>query len=200
MYTFDTSSISSNLLALGEKRRIAFGVFLLERAFPGFLQFQIDTGYAGGGELRAALAQVWYAIEMGALRLSPFVTPSDCDSLMPNSESCASPYTSAAIDAISIAFNLLSYLECGDLDLLLKAAGLRRDTIDLFIQNNTDISPLENDFEKKMVAHPLMQEELRFIHDDLVFLMGVPENNQAILVAALERVSRLGYGKLRLKI
>ena len=200
MYIFDTSSISSSLLALGENRRMAFGVFLLERAMPEFFQFQVDTGRAGGGKLRAALAQVWCTIEGVAPQHSPFVTASDCDYLAPDSESSTSPYTSAAIDAVNIACSLLSYLEHGDLKFLLEAAESRRDTVDLFIQNNTDIDPIENDFEKKLITHALMQEELRFMHDDLAFLAGVPEQNRAILVAALERVARLGYGKLRLKL
>lgn len=177
-----------------------FGVFLLERALPEFLQFQIDTGGAGGAELRAALAQAWYAIETGAPRLSPFVTASDCDSLMPDSESSESLYTSAAIDAVNVAYYLLSYLECGDLDFLLKASESRRDTIDLFIQNNTDLSTLENGFEERITTHPLMQDELRFMHDDLAFLLDAPKPNRSILVEALERVVRLGYGNLRLKL
>ncbi len=56
-YVFNQSLLADQIEELGGAKRFAFGVFLLERALPGFFQFQIDSGYLGGGELRAALAQ-----------------------------------------------------------------------------------------------------------------------------------------------
>ena len=69
--------------------------------------------------MRAALAQCWAALEKrpgGALNS---VSVSECERAMPDSEArYASDYTSAAIDAVDIACNLLIYIGSGEIDLI----------------------------------------------------------------------------------
>lgn len=194
-YIFDAGSIARDLIGLDDSRCLAFGIFLFERALPAFFQFQIDTNYAGGGELRAALAQCWYVLEHGSLPNKSFITAETCEGVMPDSEDHLSPYTSSAIDAVNIACNLLSYIEKRDLHFILDAAESRRDTLDLFIQREVS---KDEELETAIANHPLMQEELCFMYNDIAFLSGL-NRNTTIFAAALKRVTELAYRELRLR-
>src|SRR5699024_6616551 len=156
----------SNLQCLDDDRRLAFGVCLFERSLPGFFQFQIDTGSVGGGELRTALAQCWSVLETG-FDAPALVSAAACELVMPDSEGHTSVYTSAAIDAVNIACCMLDFLALRQLDPLMEAVQSRQDTLDLFIQNSTNLDPTSRNLEERIASHPLMQEELGFLHDDI---------------------------------
>ena len=200
MYSFDPSTIRARLEELDETKRIAFGIFLLERALPAFFQFQIDSGSLGGAELRAALAQGWHALEVDSRHGAKFVTVEACEKVLPDSENHTSIYTSAAIDAANIACCLLSYLDSGDVSNLMEAVQARWDTLYLFILNGTDIDPTIDGFQKDILRHALMQEELHFLHDDIDCLRAISGDGPVVLVAAIERVNQLDYHQLRLKL
>jgi uncharacterized protein YjaG (DUF416 family) len=168
LHSVDLNPLFAELKALDAVRRLAFGVCLIERALPAFFQFQLDTGFPGGGVLRAALAQAWTALETGTASPS-YVTVEMCEAVLPDSEDHTSAFTSAAIDTVSIACCVLTFMETGDVHQLVEAIEARRDTIDLFIQNY-DLDPADPNFEAAITAHPLMQAELKFLHDDLAFL------------------------------
>lgn len=199
-YRFEPDTILASLHKLSHGKRVAFGVFVLERALPPFFQFQIETGWQGGAELRAALAQGWYVLEMGSLPSRSFTTVAACERLMPNSEVFASAYTSGAIDAVEVTCNFLSFLEHGEARLLIEMVRSQIDTIDLFIQNNTRLEASDSDFESQIVAHPLMQDELRLISDDIAFLDSIGDENSKTFSRVLDRVCHLGYRDLRLQL
>jgi uncharacterized protein YjaG (DUF416 family) len=192
-YTFDLPAIKASLQNLDEIHQVAFGVLLLERALPDYFQFQIDTGSRGGAALRAASAQCWTVLEEGRRQGARFISVDACERSMPDSEDHASPYTSAAIDAVNIACCLLDYLESGNLSVLMEAAEARWDTYYLFILNGTNID------SEDVLNHPLMQEELRFLHEDIAFLQSSSSSMLPFHIAVLDRVSRLNYRALRLK-
>ncbi|RDS81981.1 DUF416 family protein [Dyella psychrodurans] len=200
MYSFVPSVIHAHLKELDETRRIAFGVFLLERALPSYFQFQADSGGLGGAELRAALAQCWAALEAGSRDGAKFVTVEACEEVLPDSENYTSIYTSAAIDAANIACCLLSYLDSGDLSNLMEAVQARWDTLYLFILNGTGIDPAVDGFQQDILHHHLMQEELRLLHDDIAYLQAISGEGPVVLIAAIERVNQLDYRRLRLKL
>jgi uncharacterized protein YjaG (DUF416 family) len=199
-YMISPSSIYSHLETFDGAKRLAFGIFLLERSLPEFYQFQIDSGCSGGAELRAALAQCWSALENDSLQGEEFTSADACEKFLPDSEEHTSTYTSAAIDAVDITCTLLTYLEKGDLDLLMDAIESRLNTLDLFIQNNTDLVSSEHGFEKKIVHHYLMQEELRFLHEDIALLQGIPNERPAVFAAAIQRISQFDYRPLHLRV
>ncbi|HEY4144744.1 DUF416 family protein [Pinirhizobacter sp.] len=198
--SFDFRNILTDLEVLDETGRLAFGVCLFERALSGFLQFQSETGSIGGGELRAALAQCWSTLETGVVPVNLFVSVAACEKVMPDSEDHSSAYTSAAIDAVNIACNLLTYIEQRDLVLVIESVQSRRDTLYLFIQNAMDLDPPDEGFEERMANHPLLKEELRLLHDDIAFLQAMQTQGLAAFVPTLDRVMRLDYRKLRLKL
>lgn len=189
--SFDLPTIQAELKGLDEIQRIAFGTLLLERALPSYFQFQIETGFSGGSLLWAASAQCWAALEARTRKVAPFVSVQACESALPDSEDYASPYTSAAIDTANIACCMLEYLEDGQLTSLIEAVQARGDTLYLFIVKDLD--------NEKVWAHPMMQEELRFMHDDIAFLRNM-SSSTTLHTAVLERVRQLDYQRLRLKL
>ena len=91
-YTLDLSAIKECLQKFDDVRQIAFGVFLLERALPGYFQFQLDAGSFGGAALRAASVQCWAALECGERQGAKFISVDECERSMPDSEDHTSPY------------------------------------------------------------------------------------------------------------
>ena len=197
-HSFDAIALQGNLQHLDDDRRLAFGVCLFERSLPGFFQFQIDTGSTGGGELRATLAQCWSVLETGFDGAPAFVSTAVCELVMPDSERHTSAYTSAAIDAVNIACCLLDFLAKRQLDPLIEAVRSRQDTLDLFIQNSTNLGPPGPSLEERIASHPLMQQELGFMHDDLALLRATVGTREAVWRATLNQVATREYDRLRL--
>lgn len=196
-HSFKSTTFLTGLKGLDDVRRLAFGVCVLERAISAFFQFQIDTGSAGGGEVRAALAQCWSALEKG-FQSPAFVSIEACGKTMPDSENYSSHYTSAAIDAVNIACCLLEFITQPDPNKIIEVVQSRRDTFDIYIQNVTDMDASDVSFEDQLDAHPLMQEELGFLHDDLAFFQAMYGPATRVWIETLDRVTTRDYRRLRL--
>src|ERR1700743_1994770 len=131
-YILTPDAMCPRLALLDRGRQIAFGIFMLERALPGLIQFQAESGWLGeGGRIRAALAQAWAALQSEDERYSRFVTAGACEDAAPDSESYSSAYVSAAIDTVELACNLLEFMTSGDLASLADGIRCRQDTIDI---------------------------------------------------------------------
>lgn len=199
MRIFKSSKITSDLIALDDQRRVAFGIMMLERAAAGYFQFQIETGSQGGAQLRAANAEAWSALERGAEQRCRFISVDECAEAAPDSEDYTSPYTSAAIDAVAIACCVLEFLNTSDVSKLVEAAESRRDTVYLFLINEAGIDPAAAGFEEVVERHPLVQAELKALDEDIAFLRALPAE-VSINAAVVERVIALYYGVMTLKL
>ncbi|TPG05346.1 DUF416 family protein [Rhodanobacter glycinis] len=197
-YTFNMEGVTSKLESFSESKRLAFGIFLLERSLPEFFQFQIDSDSVGGGELRAVLAQCWSALETGDRGWSDFVALDACEKIAPDSEEQSSRFTSAAIDAVDIACNMLEFLKVGEVQSLVDSVTARIDTVELFIQNNSTVGK-GTELEERVASHPLMQEELRLLNEDLDLLEACVDTRHAVFAVAVERTGQRDYWQLRLK-
>lgn len=165
---------------------------------PAFFQFQCDTGWVGGGVMRSAVARCWEVLKGSSAEVVGFVSVAECERAMPDSEGChASDYTSAAIDAVDIACNLLAFVENGDIELIVRSITAQCDTIDLFVQNNEALNgPAKVDCS----PHSLLKEELDLMQADLDFLRAIDVDETMLFAAVLMRVSALEYRTLRLKL
>ena len=172
-YKHNDEAIQAQLVLLPRWKVAAFGIFLLERAAPNFYRFQADTGAFGGGVIRGALANAWTFIESGNPKPCELVTEAACDFIAPDTEAYVSIYTSSALDAAGISSNLLSYIDGGPISLIVKAASLRRDSIDIFLQLIGDTNPASANFESTLSDHPKMQEELCFQDNDILFFNSI---------------------------
>jgi uncharacterized protein YjaG (DUF416 family) len=196
MHRFEREVLRRRLDALSSWAHLAFGVLLLERAVPNFFRFEAETEARGGAMLRGAQAKLWGLLE-GNNAAAPFVgiTAKACEFFAPDTELYSSPYTSSALDAISIACNVLDYADSERAELLVEAASLRRDSIDMFLQR---VDPSAVDFEMRLLTHPLMQEELGLQEADLAFLDKWQSKGEQAWSAVLGRSVDLGYSNLRM--
>ena len=196
MHTLEGINIEERLRSMEPAAQLAFGIFLLERAIPWFLRWQAEVNSSGGGDLRAALASCWARLEVSSNRKAAFVSVAECERLLPESEGSVSIYTSAAIDAVDIACNVLQFLDTGDLSLIVSSAASRRDTIDIYIQSSLGMDPSEPSFETDILSHPMMQAELKAMHSELAML-GSPDTTRiGVLQVALRYVTSERFQRL----
>jgi uncharacterized protein YjaG (DUF416 family) len=179
--------------------RLAFGILLLDRALPNFLCFAAETGAAGGAMLRGAQAKLWGLLE-GNNAEAPFfgITAKGCEIFAPDTELYGSLYTSSALDAVMIARNVLDFADLGRTELLVEAADLRIDSVDMFVQRTEQMDPAAADFEAQLLSHRLTQEELGFQDADLTFLVEWGRKGDHAWSAVLSRSVELGYSNFRM--
>jgi uncharacterized protein YjaG (DUF416 family) len=181
--------LSAGVRKLSRAKALAFGICVLERAMSAFIEFQWDTGWGGGAVMRAAIARCWAVLEGGPAEAAHTVSVAQCERAMPDSEGRhASDYTSAAIDAVDIACNLLTFIENGDIELIVNAVIAQTDTIDLFVR------------QSDRSTHSLLKEELDLMRADLAFISALDIDETMLFPAVLKRVSVLDYRALRLKL
>src|SRR5258707_3418958 len=124
----DPAELTRRLGELPERGRLAFGALLLERSLPNFFRFAYETGAPGGAMLRGAHAKIWCTLEEATAKPFRDFTSRACESYAPDTERHSSLYRSSALDAVTIACNLLDYAESGQTSLLLDSTALRRDS------------------------------------------------------------------------
>lgn len=195
------SSLLTELSGRPFLHQLAFGLCLFERSLPGYFVFQQETGWLGGGDLRAVLARCWSVVEGDANteKWRHLANVQDYERWMPDSEDFVSRYTSAAIDTAHIACCLLEYLETRDSKCMAEAAVARRDTVYLHIQNSTP-GVLDDDAQQPAAFdHPLMVEELSFMSGDLDEIARLSAGGHSFATGLLKRVRAMRYGDLRLR-
>ncbi len=166
--------IHERIRSLHRRQLIAFGLLAFERALPAFHRFQAESGATGGAVLIGALAKSWSVLEGGAGPMA-WPQPADCAAVTPDTEHFISNYTSAALDAATIAENLLIFLEASDASGIVEISTLRRDTIDLFVQKNLKRVMNQTELDQIIIDHPLMKREIANQIADLDFLANDPE-------------------------
>jgi hypothetical protein len=151
--------------------------------------------------MRAAVAQCWASLEGRSADAVKFVSVPECESVMPDSEDrFASDYTSAAIDAVDIACNLLGFLDNGEIELVVNSVTSQCDTIELFIQNYVSVPEPLGGAEYAHPSTSLLREEIDSMRADLEFIKAIDTDERSIFSALLERILVLEYSILRLKI
>jgi uncharacterized protein YjaG (DUF416 family) len=198
-YQFDPERLTQRLGDLIGPARLAFAALLLDRAIPNFFRFEYETGAPGGAVLRGAQAKVWALVE-GSAATSIFknLNSKACEAYAPDSERFESLYTSSALDAVSIACNVLDYILSEEIELLVDSASARRDSVDMYLQLSESVDSSAPDFEAQVVSHPLMQEELGFQDADLQFLEHCQRTKAPIWPDVLRRSVELRYSELRM--
>lgn len=110
-----------------------------------------------------------------------------------------SDYTSATIDAVDIACDLLEYIKCGDISLIVASITARCDAAELFNENNEPINESTNESGNAWSANRFLEEELDYMQSDFEFLRDLDVHETAIASVVLRRVLLLGYRDLRLQ-
>lgn len=167
---YDITPIQESLEVMDSRRRLGFGICLLERAIPMFYQFQVETGHPGTAELLAALATCWATIESDQPGHTTFIHPDDCEKVMPDSEDYGSFYTPAALDALQIGCSLLEFIHTKSLKSIIEAVQAQLDTIDLAIQALVAEYHVDENDEMVSGNKSLMSLEMARMLADIAFL------------------------------
>lgn len=161
MERFDEERLARSLQRLSSWKQIAFMVQVGERMLANYQRFSAETGFGDVSVLRSALDTAWDWIESGRLPSKLAELREACERQAPDTEDFHSLYTSAALDAASVAAIILDALERPDEARPLEVAALARDTVDLFVQERMNLDPNAPGFEETIIRHHLMQRELR---------------------------------------
>lgn len=160
---FDSAEVKSKLEALPDRNRLASAWACCTRMLPNYARFQSEAeGWGNAAPLRQALAAVWRAATAGEAitESGRQALLSSCEAAAPNSDDFDSLYTSSAQDMVFATCSLLDYLGDPDLERLVNSARYPTDSIDLYVQESEEMSPSDPQLERKILRHPLMQQEL----------------------------------------
>ena len=87
-----------------------------------------------------ALIEVWKSVENGRFSVEKIQELiMKCDAVIPDTEEFRSPLTSAALDAGAAILETLKYCLDGNVTRVVDVASLARDTVDMYIQEQSDL-------------------------------------------------------------
>lgn len=177
MTSASLACIQSELKGCTYAEQLAFGICVLERSVPDYFAFQEETGQAGGGALREALAYAWSALKgsENVDRRSIEKTLYRCEQWIPDSEDHASALTSSAINTMASACSMLEHVLSRSPRAILDMTSVRYDTVDLFVQNNSFPGVPKAQQVMEPAHHPLLQRELQMMVDDLQCIKMIPD-------------------------
>lgn len=159
---FSGERLKDRLAQLSTERQLAFGAACCERLLPNYVAFQQDSSFGEVAPVRKALDLVWASLEgrsfsAGEVEEATIV----CESAAPSSEDSSSLFVTAAQDACFAICSLLDFLHGCDVDKIVQVATYATDSIDLYVQETENLSPNDPHLDGRILAHHLMQRELR---------------------------------------
>lgn len=190
---FNAHQLRSSLSELPVRSALAFGLLILERALPGYYKFLSDNDLRDRDRLRELSAGIWRFLEIGHL---PDLPSPDWDGVI-ESEDYSSIYTTSAVDAVSISYELRDFVRDNDIDHIVSCASLRVDTVDIYVQNSGTASSVISELNELILNHSIMQMELNFQRLDFLAI-GASEAISNAWRAALQRTIEGRYSELKL--
>ncbi|HBK56301.1 MAG TPA: hypothetical protein DDZ76_08485 [Xanthomonadales bacterium] len=181
MEHFDPGQLRKKLHALPDWKRVTFMAACCERMLPNYVSFSSETYFGDAQTLKQALSEVWRWIETNHLPDDIDSLVRECDRQAPDTADFSSIYTSAALDAAnSIAMTLEAMSDATE-DRAIEVASIARDTVDLFVQQWSDLDPNSPGLEKLIIEAPLMQVELRRQRRCLEQLKELPDERDQVV-------------------
>lgn len=159
---FNEKRLKDRLTRLDKKQQLAFGAVCSERLLPNYVAFQRDSGCGDIVPVRKALDFVWQFLggrQYSAEELEEATIA--CELAAPNSDGSSSLYVTAAQDACFSICSLLDFVREGNADKLVQVATYATDSVDLYVQETENFAPSDPLLEDRILAHHLMQRELR---------------------------------------
>lgn len=184
MTTLDDSWLRQEIEHLVKVKRFAFALLLCERMVPALEEFARDTGF-DSSFYRDGLNGAWQYLEKEGGSSNYSEIAEQCLNHAPDTEEFNHPLTSAALNAALSIAAAISLLADDDVNHVVEAAGLARDTAALYAQTIETTPPRSLGFEEIM-KHPLVQCELRQQAEDLKFLQALPADDSQRLISLLK--------------
>jgi uncharacterized protein YjaG (DUF416 family) len=168
MKGLDEFQLKQRIGRLSKRRQVALALLLCERMIPALNKFAKETEF-DSSLYRAHLDDAWQSLDQGT-RLSGYgEAAKQCFEHAPDTEEFNHPLTSAALNAALSVAATMELLAEEDINHLVEAAGLARDTAALYAQVMATTPPRSLNFDEVM-KHALVQQELQQQSDDLEFL------------------------------
>jgi uncharacterized protein YjaG (DUF416 family) len=172
MIDFNDVVLKQSLNPLSKDQKIAFCLLLCERMMPALTSFARDVKF-DDSIYRECLNDAWRHFT-GSTSLSNYSELAEaCANGAPDTEEFEHPLTSAALNTTLSIEATMSFLGDYDVDHLVEAAGLARDTAALYAQSVKATPPHSLGF-KEVMEHPIVQQELGRQANDVKFLKSLP--------------------------
>ena len=185
MSEVDQTVFKHSLDALSKPKQVAFMLLLCERMMPGLQKFSSATGYDISC-YRRAIGDGWVYL-IGGLNAGELFQ--ECLASAPDTEEYDHPLTSAALNAVLSLELLKRFILEGDVDHILEAAGLARDTVAIYVQSIEALSPVSLNCNEVM-GHPLIQREIHREVEDIAVLSSLPEGMRRETIDLLKKRAR----------
>lgn len=175
---FDRTEMSELLGRLEYRGQLAFGISCAERLYPNYLAFCEEQRWGNAKALRRALDLGWQSLA-GQPVARPDIAQlyQEIETVIPDADDFRTRLVSSAMDAAISARLLLQFIDRGHLEDIVEIASLCRDTVDIYISAS---EPIHSLLEEQILAHPVMQEELKRQRDDARELLNISMCQEAV--------------------
>ncbi len=188
---FDHDALRLRLEAMNARQRLVFAVlcyFAVERHYRAFV---VATGWGNAEQMRQWAERLW-SIAAGDTVLNVDelrAVQEQWDALVPDHDDFDSLLTSAALDAAVVLVCATDVAASGSAQEALNAGAQVVALADLLAQESEDMHPQDAQLEEKILAHPLMQAELRRQADVLAVLEAGTELTATSLASLRQRTT-----------
>lgn len=167
---FDENAVIRRVQRLPWNLALAFGASCAGRLVSNYQKFHEETKW---GDVQPILRALDFLCRIAAsqtavTKAEARAVASECEAQAPASEDFSSLFTSGAQDAVFAVCSLLDYCAERKAQQVALAARYPTDSVDLYVQEVENLSPQDPALEAKILAHPLMQQELLRQERDLV--------------------------------
>jgi len=173
-------------------KQAAFNYLICERLYPNYVYFSDNFIFGNPDALRVAIDYLYFNIFEKSTDKIKILTK-DVDKNTPDTENFTTTFVSSALDACAAIGDSLDFLIDKSFSRIKKISAYATDTVSMYIQEieNLDFNK-DNDFQRKIDKHPLMQKEVAmqsgiisfltnskvFYFGDLQILLHLQENNK----------------------
>lgn len=169
----------TQLSSLNPKKRLAFGILVIERMFPALIAFSMQTGFDVSCYLQGK-EEAW-----NALRDDPIdrTLIRACTQSSPDTEKFSHELTSYALNAALALVEVLEFVIDAGTEHLEQLLNLARDSVYLYL-SDLEPSVVSSQTEVEKIKHDsLMEREALQEFADINFLNALPEmlDDSAIL-------------------
>jgi uncharacterized protein YjaG (DUF416 family) len=169
---FGENLTTAQLSRLPSESRLAFAAACAQRCIANYATFFRETHWGNPQAVESALHQVWrWCLGESQPPTQHIRALADqLEDLAPDAEDFTSLFVSSAQDAVFAVCCLLDYCCDKDVTRLVEATRYATDSIDLYVQEVLELDPQDPLLEAKILAHPLMQQELERQNRDMTAL------------------------------
>ncbi len=188
---FNADSLRPKIDDLTAGSRLAFLLSCAERLFPNYMAFTTHHAWGKPDALQEALDLGWKSLEgQTVTKVEIANAMSRCEAATPDMDAFGSELASAALDAAVGCALVLELLIGDDSSKVLEGASQTIDTVDMYVQELEQLVPQDPLRERKILRHPLMQDELKRQREDLDVLSQVDWSQQHVVADLARRWRR----------